>query len=330
MTELGPGRQEEDQHNPIQFFYVEHLGEENSARLLEQLQDYDVVALEFVNPSEHKKIFQGTINQVTHSIDPHQVDTILGGDAGRALSKDPFANALIKGLAGTNKEVILIDAAQEDLPELLDIEASEKALNQAILHESTDIAMTHLKEFISAYGAMNIKREHLVAEQIRHFATKLESSKKIAVVQGAAHTHTYLELKRSGVAAEREFLTDHPSGSSYRGQQQVFPLSVTLVRKLAMLPNEPVPEDSWRQCLVAEYAQFTTWDEAPEASKSYIESVDKALQKIEGEELQTLLTSIDNVRETVRPDQTGQIVEYRKAIRGLLDKTLITPFDEAA
>lgn len=329
MSESSSPPQAESLQSPIQFFYVEHSGAETAATLAERLQDYDVVAMEYVVAGGKRAVAQEAANQITHATTAEQAHQLLI-DSDSFFYYDKFKHTLMTALAGTNKEIILVDANSEDVPEATDMRNAAKAMDQGIPTEPTDTVMTHLKDMAHAISAMDGRREQLVAEQVRTIAAELEPGKRLAVFQGTAHTPTYLALKREGVNVERDFITGLTTKPDFPGTKQVYGLFTTLGRHLSMRPDTPVPESMWKRELINTYATYSTWDKSYEESRPYMEAIENALYDIDDEELQTLLDSIDTVRQETHPEIEENISQFRARIQGLLDERLGTSFNIAA
>src|SRR5258706_16407101 len=107
-TELGSLDFGEKLSHPVQFIYGSHATEEDAHQLVEQLQAYNVVALELVADPMQREAAQTFANKVTHAESDQVVDALMGSDDAHFTGWKTFMDSLLRGLGQSQKEVIFI------------------------------------------------------------------------------------------------------------------------------------------------------------------------------------------------------------------------------
>src|SRR3989304_7549951 len=173
----------EELHPQIQFIYGSHATEEDAQRLVEQLQPYNVIAMELVADPTQRQAAQTFANQVTHAKSSEEVDDLLGSEDTILSSWKTFMDSLLRGLAQSQKQAIFIDA-DNNLPFIQRPKELARDLLKELPKQPPQEILGHIKQLIEAETQRDTKREELVAHQVEMIAETLSPSDRLAVFQG--------------------------------------------------------------------------------------------------------------------------------------------------
>lgn len=280
-------------HPQIQFIYGSHGTEEEAQQLVEQLQPYNVVAVELVADPIQRQASQTFANQVTHAKSSQEVNDLLGDEGAILSSRNVFNYSLLRGLAQSQKQVIFIDADPSQ-PFIQRPRELARDLLKELPKQPPQEILGHLKQLIEAETQRDAAREELVADQVIMIAETLSPDDRLAVFQGAFHTPTFIRLKRAGLPVERTII-NQLDDSGRNGVKIVYKGKQRANRQLSMT-NRPISDEAWDRLLIETYAAYVLINKPEEYRYAFINNLLDTIASMDKSQLADLLEEIDQAR----------------------------------
>lgn len=260
----------------LHFVYCFHT-EQYAGDVVAEIEDADVVAIEYVHPQEARDKAETYANLVTHTDEKLDLAGYFGDPDLR------FLHDILELLRGSNKEIHFIDAAEDSttFKPALKAEEMEDDVYNMLFQRSLAETRSALLSQIGMVGRVDRWREELVREQL---ADLLEAGKgkKIAVVQGALHSgtaHTF--INQSGVRTTRSFVPEF--GDDFKMDFRETTPSIVAIRSQRFLPKIPLSPELTNYVLLEHYLSATSTlsfpelDVSPEQAKAALDNISQIL-----------------------------------------------------
>lgn len=224
----------------VDFIYVVHVPE-YAEEITEAVKEADLILLEAVGGSSTRRA------QVESA-----VNSVLGGDLEPQKIKgkvgpDPFLQRIVEALAGSGKQIKFIDISSEHPAyslkreiNLLEFEAS-RLLREGKIEESFQKSVLAINTEAEVLRA----REDYVLEELSGLIPRVRGVKRVAVVQGAAHTRVHHQFARAFPEVSTQV--------RFARSPQVYPPGSSLVRKRLYFPEKSISEVEYRRAFVGDY-----------------------------------------------------------------------------
>lgn len=305
----------ENEDVSYKFLFVNHTPE-NAPDIAKQLTDCDVIAFEAVGDTGDRR---GRLETVFTQLLDEQLPEETRQGTLEMLGEDYFIGAVLDELAGTNKQVKLIDISESDEKAMaLDkiSSAREKEFYKAIAdHEPNDDLKDRLVAYMKGVANSSAKREEVMAQQLAAMQDAEENEgKKIGVVIGAIHTPVHHMVNRQA-STERVFVDDsNPAGPRERYR---YDPSVQAIRQFRFRPDAELDPAFLDRELVKQIFYTYNFSEEDEFSEAYSrgrrgqEVDEKIVSRMSDDEVEELLGNIDAIKK--RPSRRIYFTAGRKA-----------------
>jgi hypothetical protein len=239
----------------ISFYYVRHTIEEADF-VWEQIKDADIYLIEAVGLTTNER---SELSDHVARLSKNKSGIFSGlgkADFFRQLGdSEPFAVALLSNIIDNKKSVYFIDGGPND-PGFREDETALKMFDYAaalvILGDLKKSWEAFLGQAMIFTKAMNL-RNNFVLGQIDTLMEQIDGleNKKLAVVQGAAHSFVYNNFRKSnpGIKANKRFLI--PGRVNY-----TFPLGMEFERRHQLGQTSKLQEEILKRDFIANFALF--------------------------------------------------------------------------
>lgn len=210
-----------DDRPQVEFIYVVHTPE-HVAEITKALSDADIVLIELVIRDQENREALEEITNIIMQPNPHpqiaaHIDSFLGRETNKYLA------GILQALRASDKVIKYIDAVQ-DCPVMQKYYEQRDGLDDTLTQDMISYATpqqlrSDMAKLALLEGETMADRDQLVIKQIDEILDGLErkdEQPKIAVIQGACHTASYLHFARDQqIDTSRRFIgteklvTDH-------------------------------------------------------------------------------------------------------------------------
>ena len=279
----------------LKFVYTIH-SQEYVGKVLEAVADCDALAIEWVGGSHEKRLdLMFRANDISCGrVSPEKLEEALQYFKNK---QDDWDYRLIKGLYGSNKLILPIDASgTQELRELEEKEVAEyDAYYNSLggpIRTSLEVLGRHIDSTAAVYGF----REQEVAEQIKSWLENKASQSaqyKIAVVQGSAHVATSTYLRKQGYKSNREFINWDPERHSLKFAFSYFNEAV---RTKVLHPEIEIPLSMKEHVLLESYYGIFVLGDEPKAKNEARQNI----ATLGDEEVHEVLEGLDPLMQNTK------------------------------
>jgi hypothetical protein len=236
-------------NNEVRFVYVAHTPE-NAESTWQKVRDMDTILMECLTPTmAHKKSLNGILS-VADKLPGVLKDAFIDSfDPG--TPEDSFVEFMVDRALRAGKRLILIDEVQNSqvginaMDGLLYTRASEMSFRSGSLDRALRFYKTGAENFAKTVVAREVLATYEI-QRLRNNNGNPWDRKKIAVIQGAAHTPTYHRYRKLMPEDKVTKVMPKPRYSFY-GFSRV-------VRQSSMTPNKPVTDSEYKRAMISDFA----------------------------------------------------------------------------
>jgi len=146
---------------------------------------------------------------------------------------------------GGGKEVRFIDISEEHPAySKKEIEEMDADIDDLVSDGKIEKAIGLYRKLIRSVTARIVARENVVAEQLKEEFANMAGRKKVAVVQGGAHTFTYHAIKKEKPPIPLKY--------TFVPTPFVFHPDSIMVRRMRFFPKREITDEEWRRSFFAD------------------------------------------------------------------------------
>src|SRR3989344_1083212 len=231
----------------VDFLYVTHLPE-LAPQIAQKVKDAYLILLEDTGGTkEERALLQSLLNNISakgFGSSPKEAEVLSSLSQG-----DEFDLRLAAALAGSGKEIQIIDIPSDDPAyyEVVEIENSGAGINEFMMEGEADKALTVFPSFIDSIVQADRLREEYFLEELSTLIPELQTDgvRKVAVIQGAAHTSVHHRFARN--------FPDIPSKLRFEESpiHRYDPVA-TLIRRKTLFPQKEISEADYARALIGD------------------------------------------------------------------------------